>query len=377
MARAGPVLIALLLFSLLLVAVAQAVPMDEWEITVESDISLNADVKKGIKGAAEYIVRELIPQWEEYASIQCFCHVIEREGETYKVTMAISAEDANGEAVYVKALFEYDDQSGGYVIKEGSPTPTATPIITPPSPPKIGIAIWSKFELSKETEKSIKGATERLVEEQINVEEIGGVAVECFVLKSEGEWYTIYVRVFGRPPPPGSLESKVMTWEAAFNYNPEHGTYEVTSFSEVDNFLVPENIKQMAMTISEKDEEIKAFVTENNINSQADWINRDEGIVRLQYTAKLLLNETHTLYRGLTTYIDVEGEVLHVEKHEETWYAPGLRGALPSTPAPTPTATPAPTNAASSLPVEYCYGLGAVLVAIAVGTLLVAKKVKT
>jgi len=364
MARAGPVLIALLLFSLLLVAVAQAVSMDEWEITVESDISLSADVKKGIKGAAEYIVRELIPQWEEYASIQCFCHVIEREGETYKVTMAISAEDANGEAVYVKALFEYDDQSGGYVIKEGSPTPTATPIITPPSPPKIGIAIWSKFELSKETEKSIKGATERLVEEQINVEEIGGVAVECFVLKSEGEWYTIYVRV-------------VMTWEAAFKYNLTQGTHEVTSFSEVDNFLVPENIKQMAMTISEKDEEIKAFVTENNINSQADWINRDEGIVRLQYTAKLILNETHTLYRGLTTYIDVEGEVLHVEKHEETWYAPGLRGALPSTPAPTPTATPAPTNAASSLPVEYCYGLGAVLVAIAVGTLLVAKKVKT
>jgi len=154
-------------------------------------------------------------------------------------------------------------------------------------------------------------------------------------------------------------------------YNLTQGTHEVTSFSEVDNFLVPGNIKQMAMTISEKDEEIKAFVTENNINSQADWINRDEGIikqmamtisekdeeikafvtenaennltsqadwinehdgiVRLQHTATLLLNETHALYRGLTTYIDVEGEVLHVEKHEETWYAPGLRGALPST----------------------------------------------
>jgi len=343
MARARPVLIVLLLFSLSVVATAQAVPMDEWEITVESDISLSADVEKGIKGAAEYIVRELIPQWEEYASIQCFCRVMEREGEIYKVTIAITAEDANG----------------------------ATPIMTPPlPPPKIGVTIWSKFELSEETEKSIKGATERLVEEQINVEEIGGVAVECFVLKSEGEWYTIYVRVFGRPPP--SLESKV----AAFKYDLTQGTYEVTSFSEVDNFLVPENIKQRAMTISEKDEEVKAFVAENNLTSQADWINRDEGIVRLQYTTTLVLNETHTLYKGLTAYIDVEGEeVLHVEKYEEIWCAPGLK-ETPPTPAPTPTMTPAPANAAANTPVEY-YGLAAVLVAIAVGTLLVTKKVKT
>jgi len=375
MARARPVLIVLLLFSLSVVATAQAVPMDEWEITVESDISLSADVEKGIKGAAEYIVRELIPQWEEYASIQCFCRVMEREGEIYKVTIAITAEDANGEAVYVKALFEYDAQSGGYVIKEGGSTPIATPIMTPPlPPPKIGVTIWSKFELSEETEKSIKGATERLVEEQINVEEIGGVAVECFVLKSEGEWYTIYVRVFGRPPP--SLESKVMAWEAAFKYDLTQGTYEVTSFSEVDNFLVPENIKQRAMTISEKDEEVKAFVAENNLTSQADWINRDEGIVRLQYTTTLVLNETHTLYKGLTAYIDVEGEeVLHVEKYEEIWCAPGLK-ETPPTPAPTPTMTPAPANAAANTPVEY-YGLAAVLVAIAVGTLLVTKKVKT
>jgi len=65
MVRARSVLIVLLLFSLSVVAAAQAVPMDEWEITVESDISLSADVEKGIKGAAEYIVRELIPQWED------------------------------------------------------------------------------------------------------------------------------------------------------------------------------------------------------------------------------------------------------------------------------------------------------------------------
>lgn len=93
--------------------------MDEWEIIIESEIQLNADVKKGIIGAAEYIIRELIPEWEEYISIRCFCRVMEQEGDIYKVTMVVNAENKNGEAVYVKVLFEYDAQSGGYMITEG------------------------------------------------------------------------------------------------------------------------------------------------------------------------------------------------------------------------------------------------------------------
>ena len=37
-----------------------AVPMDEWKIIVKSDVQLSGDVKKGIIGAAEYIVLSLI-----------------------------------------------------------------------------------------------------------------------------------------------------------------------------------------------------------------------------------------------------------------------------------------------------------------------------
>ncbi|RLG43271.1 MAG: hypothetical protein DRN92_09755 [Thermoproteota archaeon] len=414
-----PALAVVLLLSLSSVATVQAVPMDEWEITVESNISLSADVRKGIEGAAEYIIREVIPDWEEFASIQCICQVIEQEGDSYRINMVINAERTDGVEICAKVLFEYDAKSGEYVVKGEGNAPTTTdddevplpinatskeptgdndaePSITPPSKIGIGISLWSRFELSKETEKDIKDTAERLVKERINVEELGGVAaIECFVLRSEGEWYTIYARIFGKPLPPespgasegkGASEGRAMAWEAAFNYNPAQGTYEVISFSEVDNFLVPDDVEQEAVKIGEGDTEIKAFVTENaenNLTLRVMWINRHEGIVRLEYAAALLLNETHALYKGLTAYIDVGGEeVLHVEKHEGVWYAPGLKGAPEpeeigmGTPTLTPGATPTTTNTAASTPVKY-YSLGAILVAIAAVTLLAVRKAWT
>ena len=47
-------------------------------------------------------------------------------------------------------------------------------------------------------------------------------------------------------PPSGTSEAsegKAKTWEATFKYDPEHGTYEAISFSEVDNFLVREDTR--------------------------------------------------------------------------------------------------------------------------------------
>jgi len=256
---------------------------------------------------------------------------------------------------------------------------------TPSPPSRVGVSLWSRFKLSKEAEKGIKDAAERLVKERINIKEFGGVAADCFVLKSEGGWYTIYMRVFGKPPSgtPEASEGKAKTWEAAFKYNPEDGTYEVISFSEVYNLLVPEDIKQKAMMIGEKDEEIKAFLaenTENNLTSKADWISRHHGIVRLQYTAASALNKTHALYKGLIAYIDVKGEeILHVQKYEGVGYAPGLKEEpKPREEAGILTAANAATaNAATRTPVEYYYGLGVTLAAVAIGTLLAIRKVKS
>ncbi|MCD6539015.1 hypothetical protein J7L18_10490, partial [Candidatus Bathyarchaeota archaeon] len=165
-------------------------------------------------------------------------------------------------------------------------------------PLRVGVSLWSRFELSKEAEKGIKDATERLVRERIDVKGLGGVAAECFVLKSEGEQYIVYMRVFGKPPSGTSeaSEGKAKIWEATFKYDPEHGAYEAISFSQVDNFIVPEDTRQKAMMICEKDGEIKAFLTENaekNLTSRADWISRHDGIVRLIFTAFSALNETH------------------------------------------------------------------------------------
>jgi len=250
--------------------------------------------------------------------------------------------------------------------------------------------IWSKFELGEETEKDIKSAVEQLVRERIDVEELGGVAVDCFVLKGEGEWYATYSRLFGRPPPGSSKASvgRAKTWEVAFKYNLESGIYEVMSFSEV-NFLLPEDVEQKAVTIGKEDGEIKALVTENaenSLTSRAARINRHEGIVRLEYAAALLLNETHALYKGLTASIDVEGEeVLFAQTQEGVWYAPGLR----ATEAPPPGleeifemlemgTSITTTDAIAGASIEY-YGLSPILaaaIAIASGTLLAIRKTK-
>ena len=92
------------------------------------------------------------------------------------------------------------------------------------SPPlRVGISLWSRFELSKEAEKGIKDAAERLVRERINIKGLGGVAADCFILKSEGEQYIVYMRVFGKLPSgtPEASEGKAKTWEATFKYDPE------------------------------------------------------------------------------------------------------------------------------------------------------------
>jgi len=250
---------------------------------------------------------------------------------------------------------------------------------SPPS--RVSVSLWSRFELSKEAEKGIKDVAEQLVKERINIKELGGVAADCFILKSEGKQYIVYMRVFGKPPS-GTLEAsegKAKAWEATFKYDPEHGTYEATSFSfsEVDNFLVPEDTKQKAMTIGEKDGEIKAFLVENsekNLTSHADWISRHDGIVRLLFTAASALNETHALYKGLIAYIDMKGEeVLHVQKYEGVGYAPGLKERH----KPGEAGTQTTANVAANTSVEYYYGLGAILAVAAAGTLLATKKTKS
>jgi len=246
---------------------------------------------------------------------------------------------------------------------------------SPPS--RVNVSLWSKFELSKESENSIKDAAERLVREKIDIKELGGVAADCFILKSEEGHYIVYMRVFGKPPSGTSeaSEGKAKTWEAAFKYDPEHGTYEAISFSKVDNLIIPDDTRQKAMTICEKDEEIKAFLAENaekNLTSKADWISRHDGIVRLQFTAASALNETHAIYKGLIAYIDLKGkEALHMQKYEGVGYAPGLKEAHKPGEARTQTTA----NQAASIPVEY-YGLGAILVAAAAGTILAIRRSK-
>ena len=246
---------------------------------------------------------------------------------------------------------------------------------SPPS--RVNVSLWSKFELSKESENSIKDAAERLVREKIDIKELGGVAADCFILKSEEGHYIVYMRVFGKPPSGTSeaSEGKAKTWEAAFKYDPEHGTYEAISFSKVDNLIIPDDTRQKAMTICEKDEEIKAFLAENaekNLTSKADWISRHDGIVRLQFTAASALNETHAIYKGLIAYIDLKGEeALYVQKYEGVGYAPGLKEAHKPGEARTQTTA----NQAASIPVEY-YGLGAILVAAAAGTILAIRRSK-
>jgi len=363
-----------------------AVPMDEWKIIVKSDVQLSDDVKKGVIGTAEYIVREEIPEWEEYASIECFCHIMGKEEEMYMVNMTINAEHADGEAIHAKVLFEYDAQSGGYVVKEGRSkltTDNDNEASTASPPLRVSISLWSRFELSKEAEKGVKDAAERLVRERIDIKGLGGVAADCFILKSEGKQYIVYMRVFGKPPSgtPEASEGKAKTWEATFKYDPEHGTYEAISFSQVDNFIVPEDTRQKAIMICEKDEEIKAFLTENaekNLTSRADWISRHDGIVRLIFTAFSALNKTHALYRGLIAYIDLKGEeALYVQKYEGIGYAPGLKGASKFREATLlrEVGTQTKANATASIPVEYYYGLGAILAAL--GTILVAATART
>ncbi|MFQ5710693.1 MAG: hypothetical protein ACE5GD_02815 [Candidatus Geothermarchaeales archaeon] len=78
------------------------------------------NVEKDIENAVREIAREVIPGWEEYASIQCFCWVIEQEQEEdYKVIMAVDAEHADRKEVYANALFEYNAENGEYVVEEG------------------------------------------------------------------------------------------------------------------------------------------------------------------------------------------------------------------------------------------------------------------
>ena len=239
--------------------------------------------------------------------------------------------------------------------------------------------------MSREAEKGIKDVAEQLVKERINIKELGGVAADCFILKSEGKQYIVYMRVFGKPPSgtPEASEGKAKAWEATFKYDPEHGTYKAISFFKVDNFLVPEDTKQKAMMICEKDGEIKPFLVENaekNLTSHADWISRHDGIVRLLFTAASALNETHALYKGLIAYIDLKGEeALHVQKYEGVGYAPGLKGTSKFREASIlrEVGTLTTVNAATSTPVEYYYGLGAIFAVVAAGILLAIWKTKS
>jgi len=371
-----------------LVLTSLAVPMDKWKIIVKSDVQLSGDVKKGIIGAAEYIVREEIPEWEEYASIECLCHVMGKEEEMYMVNMTVNAERADGEVIHAKVLFKYDGRSGGYVIKKAASkvsTDSDDEASTTSPPSRVSVSLWSRFELSKEAKKGIKDAAERLVRERIDIKGLGGVAADCFILKSEGEQYIVYMRVFGKPPSGTSeaSEGKAKTWEATFKYDPEHGTYEAISFSEVDNFIVQEDTRQKAMMICEKDEEIKGFLAEDaekNLTLHADWISRHDRIVRLLFSAFSALNKTHALYRGLIAYIDLKGEeVLHVQKYEGVGYAPGLKGASKFREASIlrEVGTQTRANAAASIPVEYYYGLAALLAAVAAATMLAIRKMKS
>jgi len=368
-------LAVVLLLSLPVVVSLHEAPMDAWKI-VELEIRLDIGVKEGIIGATEYAVRDLMPKCKERALILYPLYVTGKEGEKPEDAMISTAKKASEGAPCARALLMYDTRTGGCTTKEeGATSPLG--LSTAASPPfKVGIGLWSKYELSEEAEEGIRGVAQQLVEERINVEGLGGVAAECYVLKREGEWYTVYMRVFGMPPPE-PLGSRAMAWEATFKYNPTQGAHEVVSFSEVDDFLASDDVKRRAVAISEKDVEIRAFVVENaknGLSSQADWISKREEVVRLQYTVVLTLNETHILYRSLTAYIDLRSEeVLYAEKLEEVWCAP----TPPTPPIPEPAPAPITNNVTASTPIEFYYGLSAVAVALAVGILLVVRKLKS
>ena len=76
-----PILLTVMLLSLSVCSSVQAVPIDKWKTVIESEVRLSDEVEKGIEGAAEYIIREEISEWEECASIRCFCRVTEKEGK--------------------------------------------------------------------------------------------------------------------------------------------------------------------------------------------------------------------------------------------------------------------------------------------------------
>ena len=68
-----------------------------------------------------------------------------------------------------------------------------------------------------------------------------------------------------------------------------------------------------------------------------------------------------------------------MQKYEGVGYAPGLKGTSKFREATIlrEVGTQTAANAAASIPVGYYYGLGAILTAVAVGTILAIKRMKS
>ncbi|RLG59155.1 hypothetical protein DRN86_04690 [Candidatus Geothermarchaeota archaeon] len=370
----GAFLIVVLLITPVLV-VAQ--PPEIKVVVKPGAISISEDVKEGIVRSAKEIIMKTIPEWEEYKSIRSICKITEEKDGVYTIVMAVELHKENKE-LYTKLLFEYDSKSGEYLIKkkpEASETTEA-----PQSAPalRVHINVYSKFELKPEEEGGIRKVAEEIIEEKINVKSYGGLGADCYVLRKIGDWFIVYMKILSKPLPstPEASEGRAFAWETVFKWASAKN-YEVVSFSEVEpEEIVPEEVKSSAIEVAKTSEEVKSFLTESrgNVSVQGRWINRHDEVVEIKCSVTVPLNETHSLYKDLSAYVDIDDkEVLFVEKKEGVWYAP------PSSPTPTPGVKPR-SEVLGELTAENQESLiqvGAILILVAVSiTALLAYKSK-
>ena len=325
---------AFLIVVLLMTSVLAVAQPPEIEVVVKPGaFSISEDVKEGIVRSAKEIIMKIIPEWEEYQSIQSICKITEERDGVYTVVMAVELHKENIE-LYTKLLFEYDSKSGEYLIKEKPEAPEATEAPQCTSAPRVHVNVYSKFDLKPEEEKKIIEVAEGIIQEKIDVKSYGGLGADCYVLKKIGDWFTVYMKILSKPLPgtPEASEGRAFAWEAVFKWASVKN-YEVLSFSEVEpKEIVPEEVKSSAIEVAKTSREVRSFLTESggNMSVLVRWINRYDEVVEIKCSVTIPLNETHNLYKYLSAYVDVDDkEVLFVEKKEGVWYAPLTPGVKP------------------------------------------------
>ncbi len=327
----GAFLIALFLITPVLV-VAQ--PPEIKVVVKPGAFSISENVKEGIVRSAKEIIMKTIPEWEEYESIQSICKITEEKDGVYTVVMAVELHKENKE-LYTKLLFEYDSKSGEYLIKIKPEEPEETEAPQSASALRVHYLLFSKFDLKPEEEEGIRKVAEEIIEEKIDVESYGGLRAVCYVLRKIGDWFIVYMKILGKPLPgtPEASEGRAFAWEAVFKWASAKN-YEVLSFSEVEpEVTVPEEVKSSAIEVAKTSEEVKSFLAEpgGGVSIRVRWINRHDKVVEVVCSVAVPLNETHSLYKDLSAYVDVDDkEVLFVEKKEGVWYAPtsGVKSRL-------------------------------------------------